>query len=296
MDGITLDNSHITHVSDTALWVAVYRAMESKRPDALFNDPYAEILAGEKGKHIVDGMQYGRSSAWSMIVRTAVMDEFIYKVIKEDNVNTVINLACGLDSRPYRLDLSEKLRWIEVDFPDMIAYKTEKLAGMKPRCRLERVELDLRDSEARGKLLDRINAGAGRALVITEGLLVYLKQEDVASLATDLHAQQNLRWWMLDILSPELLGFLKKRSFRQFTEGNVVMQFAPEGGAEFFRRCGWDTDELRSVLKEARRLNRKMPMAWFYRLMGLFATKKQKEFFSKLDSYFVLLKREESRM
>jgi O-methyltransferase involved in polyketide biosynthesis len=35
----------IENVSDTARWVAMYRAQESSRPDALFHDPFAERLA-----------------------------------------------------------------------------------------------------------------------------------------------------------------------------------------------------------------------------------------------------------
>jgi hypothetical protein len=55
--------------------------------------------------------------------------------------------------------------------------------------------------------------------VTTEGFLVYLKEEDFALLVTDLNVQKIFRWWIIDILSPGLLNFLKKRSFRQFTEG-----------------------------------------------------------------------------
>ena len=56
---MTADNP-IRNVSDTASWVAVYRAMESERPDAHFNDPYARRLAGERGQAIVDAMPRGR--------------------------------------------------------------------------------------------------------------------------------------------------------------------------------------------------------------------------------------------
>jgi len=44
------DDPTIGHVSDTALCVAVYRAEESERPDALFKDPLARRLAGERGR------------------------------------------------------------------------------------------------------------------------------------------------------------------------------------------------------------------------------------------------------
>ena len=58
-----MSTSPISNVSDTARWVAVYRARESARPDALFHDPYAELLAGERGRAIAAFMpRQARSS------------------------------------------------------------------------------------------------------------------------------------------------------------------------------------------------------------------------------------------
>ncbi|MGH7538497.1 MAG: class I SAM-dependent methyltransferase, partial [Gemmatimonadales bacterium] len=71
----------ISHVSDTAHWVATYRAMESERPDALFRDPYARRLAGPRGEAIVNALPKAKAFAWPMIVRTAVMDEIILRLI-----------------------------------------------------------------------------------------------------------------------------------------------------------------------------------------------------------------------
>ena len=76
----------ITSVSDTARWVAMYRAMESERADALFHDPYARRLAGAAGKQILESMPQGRRWAWPMIVRTAVMDEIIMRLVIEQGV------------------------------------------------------------------------------------------------------------------------------------------------------------------------------------------------------------------
>ena len=74
----------ISNVSDTARWVAFYRAMETERPDALFRDPFARRLAGAQGEAIVRSLPKGRSMAWPMIVRTAVMDEIIRPQTKSD--------------------------------------------------------------------------------------------------------------------------------------------------------------------------------------------------------------------
>src|SRR5690349_9287187 len=77
----TLPVMEITHISDTARWVAQYRAMETERPDAIFRDPFAARLAGEHGRQIVESMPRGKQSAWAMITRTAVFDEIIRDLV-----------------------------------------------------------------------------------------------------------------------------------------------------------------------------------------------------------------------
>src|SRR3954471_23306690 len=114
---------NLSNISDTARWVAMYRAMESDRKDAIFRDPLARHLAGERGAEILRAMPKGRAYAWPMIVRTALFDEIVLRVIEREGVDTVLNLAAGLDARPYRLPLPRRLKWIDVDLPAMIDYK-----------------------------------------------------------------------------------------------------------------------------------------------------------------------------
>src|SRR5471030_3296829 len=156
----------IENVSDTARWVAVYRAMESARPDAIFRDPYAGRLAGEQGHLIVAEMKQGRQMAWAMIVRTAVLDEMILDRITNGGVDTVINLAAGLDTRPWRLPLPATLQWFDVDLPAMTAYKREQMRGETPVCRYEAVVADLTNDTERKETLRRLGGVARTALVI----------------------------------------------------------------------------------------------------------------------------------
>src|SRR3989441_10186078 len=106
--------------------------MESERPDALFHDPYARRLAGTRGAQILASLPRGHTWAWPMIVRTAVIDELILRAIGRDGVGTVLNLAAGLDARPYPLPPGRSRRLGVWDFPCVIAYKKEQLAGAMP--------------------------------------------------------------------------------------------------------------------------------------------------------------------
>jgi len=280
----------ITHVSDTARWVAIYRAMESERPDALFRDPFARRLAGPRGEEIVRAMPRGRSMAWPMIVRTAVMDELIVRAVERDGMHTVVNLAAGLDTRPYRLPIPGALRWIEADFPDLLAYKEQQLAGEKPRCQLERVAIDLTDGERRRAFFqDAASGGGGGTMVIAEGLLVYFTPEEVGTLADDLHAA-GFAWWLIDLGSPQLLKMLSRSWGKKLEEGNAPFRFAPAEGTQFFAPHGWVEAEYRSMWTESLRLKRTMPLAWLWNLVAKLSSQKKRKEFSRFSG-IVLLQR-----
>jgi methyltransferase (TIGR00027 family) len=280
----------ITHISDTARWVATYRAMETERPDAIFNDPFAERLAGEQGRKIVDAMPRGRQSAWAMITRTAVFDEIILDLVRGSGVDLVVNLAAGLDARPWRLDLSPRLRWVDVDLPDILRYKTETLKNDRTRCAYEAIHADLREPATRQALFAQLGASASRALIVTEGLLVYLTAEQVGALARDLHAQPSFRWWLIDLASPRLLAMLKKQWGDRLERGNSPMQFGPAEGTKFFEPFGWREEKFRSSLEEAQRLKREMPLMWLWRFMMKLSPEAKKQEFRRMSG-IVLLQR-----
>ncbi len=258
----------ISHVSDTARWVAVYRAMETERPDAIFRDPYARRLAGPRGEAIVQGMPKGRAFAWPMIVRTAVMDEIILRTIADEGVDCVLNLAAGLDARPWRLTLPASLQWVDVDHPEMIELKESTLAQEQTTCRYEGVPLDLADGPGRRALFERIGATARRVLVITEGLLVYLPEEAVAGLAADLHAQPSFTLWLTDLASPGLLKMMSRNWGPVVAKGNAPFIFGPADAPGFFAKLGWLEVEYRSLFFEGVRLNRTMRFAGFWIFLG----------------------------
>jgi methyltransferase (TIGR00027 family) len=278
----------IENVSDTARWVAVYRAMETARPDAIFRDPFAERLAGERGHQIVREMKRGRQMAWAMIVRTAALDDMIMDRVRNGGVDTVINLAAGLDTRAWRLDLPRSLRWFDVDLPDMVAYKSKAMREEPPVCQYEAVAVDLTSDTARAEVLRRVGGVARTALVITEGLLVYLGDEKVASLGRALHDVPSIRWWISDVASPRLLAMMNKQWGKAVSAGNAPFLFAPPDSAAFFAPLGWREIVFRSGLEEAQRLKRELPMMWLWRFLARISPAKRREEFRRMSGYIML--------
>lgn len=257
--------SLIRNVSDTALWVAVHRACESERPDALFKDPWARRLAGARGERIAAALPFRGRDSWPFVARTILFDQFILGQI-EQGADMVINLGAGLDARPYRMSLPAALQWVEVDLPQIIDYKKDILADEKPVCALERFRMDLSNVKARREMLAQLGARAKKALIITEGVMAYLSPEEVGVLARDLAGVPGFQHWVLDLYSPGLLRLIQKE-LPQLGQAGAPAKFGPKEGPGFFTSLGWKRVEVRSTLKAAARAGR---LTFKMRLWALF--------------------------
>lgn len=250
-------NAEINDVTDTAFWIAAYRAEETNRKDALFKDPLASLLIGDQGVSIATRTQGSRYTAWSVVIRTYIIDRFIMNLLPK-NIDTVINLGAGLDTRPYRLDLPENLRWIEVDLPKIIDQKNEILKNENAKCRLERVKLDLSNDETRNAFFSQVSKESQNVLVLTEGVVPYLSNSDAESLAVSLFLQKNFRYWITEYYSPEILEFLRTpKRLKQMQ--NAPFLFYPEDWFQFFKNYGWNLLETNYFGLESEKIGRTPP-------------------------------------
>jgi methyltransferase (TIGR00027 family) len=276
----------IQNVSDTARWVAYYRAMETDRPDAIFRDPFARRLAGREGEAIVNQLPRGLSIAPAIIVRTAVLDEMILDRIHNHGADLVLNLAAGLDARPWRMPLPATLHWVDVDLPGILNYKTEMLRNERAVCHYDAITADLTDAGTRDAIFQRLGAAHQRVLVITEGLLIYLKPDQVADLGRALHRNASFQWWLMDLASPRLLRYIERSHGTAMQRAPFL--FGPAEGTGFFRPLGWREESFRSALVEARRLKREMPRTWIWRLLGHFMPAHRVEEFKRMSGMVLL--------
>jgi O-methyltransferase involved in polyketide biosynthesis len=120
---------------------------------------------------------------------------------------------------------------------------------------LERVPADVLDPDALVRALDRTEQLP--TLVLTEGLLVYLHEEDVVNLSRTLAACANVCCWLLDITGRSAVRWSGcGRLGRQLATANAAHRWAPENGPAFCRTHGWNPIEVRSSWEEALRLGR----------------------------------------
>jgi methyltransferase (TIGR00027 family) len=176
-------------VGATATMVAAGRAMVTKAPDGLINDPFADplvravgvdfftkMLDGELELESVENFSADRMQAMihGMGVRTKYFDEYFARAT-DNGVRQAVILASGLDARAYRLPWPDGTVVYEIDQPQVIEFKTTTLAGIgaQPSATRRTVAIDLRadwPTALREAGLDPTKPTAWLA----EGLLIYL--------------------------------------------------------------------------------------------------------------------------
>jgi methyltransferase (TIGR00027 family) len=244
---VAMAPGEITHVSDTALMVAACRALESESPDGFVQDPFAARLAGDRGMAILNALPRPELMRFGIGVRSHFLDELLLEILAAEPIATVLSVGCGLDTRPWRLELPPALRWVEVDFPDMLDYKESILAGETPRCRRERLTADLNDAAQRRVLFAA--AGHEPALMITEGLLMYLPAATVDAIASE-GAASCIRHWIVDITTTAFANAIQMDSERSIRNVQASDSLAGEQILDVLARHGWSTAARRSYLTD----------------------------------------------
>ncbi|MGE4233027.1 MAG: class I SAM-dependent methyltransferase [Bacteriovoracia bacterium] len=279
-------DSTIHDVSDTALWVAHYRAQETEREDSLFKDPFAKKLVGQRGEKIAKNMgSTSKYISWTLAIRTCIIDELIENLISE-GIDTIVNLGAGLDTRPYRMNLKSSITWVEVDYPHMIDYKESLLSDEKPTCNLKRIRLDLSNRKERQNLFKEIAGQSSNILAITEGVIPYLTQEQVGELADDLCAIGSFRYWITEYFSSEVYKYIRTpRRMKQLK--NAPFLFFPDDWLGFFKTHGWSAREIKYLGEESLRLNRPMPAPWWVVFLKFFISDEKIKKANRFTGYCV---------
>jgi methyltransferase (TIGR00027 family) len=181
-------------------------------------------------------------------VRSHFIDELLLEALASEKIATVLSLGSGLDTRPWRLDLPAELRWIEVDFAEMLDYKNARMSPEAPRCRREFMTADVNDAAQRTTIYAAV--GAGPALMITEGLLMYLPAATVEALAAEVWRERGIAHWMSEITTTTFLKTIGMMMPQSVREVQALDCLNGEQILETIRRQGWRTAARRSYFTD----------------------------------------------
>lgn len=239
-------------VALTALWVAAWRADESERSDALFNDPLARALAGPEGFELLQAARdVAVIEAPFVPVRTIFFDRRIVRG------SQVVLLGAGMDTRAFRLRWPSGTRVFEVDLPELLALKEQRLGGVTPRCVRIPVPADLTGDWVVA-LEERGFRPELASVWLLEGLLLYLDESVVRSLLARVDALSAAGSTLLaDVIGWTMLWMPQLQPLHEFfRELGAPWKFGTDEPEELLEPLGWEVSayDLGSVGAEVGRL------------------------------------------
>jgi methyltransferase (TIGR00027 family) len=228
-------------VSTTAQWTAAARALESERSDRVFHDPWARMVAADRGFELLDRYA-GAGTAAFIVVRTRFIDDAIAETIADSDIRQVALIAAGMDTRAARLPWPDGVVLYELDRPGLLAAKETLLPrdSFVPGCDRRTVAVDL----AADWLRAAQDAGLDPTqptLWIAEGLLFFLPEPAVRRLLGTLRAASAPGSVLIgDFVSASALTNPMARNFmRTLAEDGSGWQFGTDEPEEYLRETGW---------------------------------------------------------
>lgn len=163
---------------ETLLIPLCSKAIESRQPNPIFFDQKSLDML-DRIKYDFPRLKVPRKTSLMVCMRAAKIDDYARSFLSQHPEGIVLHLGCGLDSRFSRVDNGQVI-WFDLDMPDVIELR-RKFYDESNRYHM------IASSVTDFSWADILPLHAQPALVIAEGLLMYLKEEDVKTLFQKLH-------------------------------------------------------------------------------------------------------------
>ncbi|MFC9104618.1 class I SAM-dependent methyltransferase [Streptomyces rochei] len=209
-------------VHETLLATLQARALDNQQPDPVLGDATAEELL-RRIDYDFSRIRTATKDVRIVTFRASKLDEWARGFLTTHPNAVVLHLACGLDSRPFRMDLPNGVEWIDVDVSDVIELRS-RLYPDRDGYRM------IGASVTTEEWLNSV-PGDRPTLVVAEGLTPYLQEADGEEMLRRLTRHLPQGAVMFDAVLPWTLRFAKYSQLLRAT------------GATF----GWGVGDPRSL-------------------------------------------------
>ena len=194
---------NVTGVPETMIQTLYARAKESMKPNAKIKDDMAAEIVSQLD---YDFSNADKDSAMSsgVIARTIVLDEMVGQYLTKHPKTVVVNIACGMDTRCYRMK-GKYLRWYNVDLPETMEVRERFLTEDGPIYQIAKSAMD-------ASYIDDITYEGKDVLVVIEGLSMYLKEADIRQIFAIIDQTFPKAMVLIEVMSPFVVKHVKEKS------------------------------------------------------------------------------------
>ncbi len=230
-------------VSATAYWTLASRAEDASRERPIADDRFAQRFMNDDARAVAKRLASLKKPYSSFPVRHRIIDDLLAAELSADPELRVILIGSGFDSRPFRLAGG---RWLEVDEPDLLAYKESRLPSSGSPQELERVAIRFGEESLESVLAP--HATPARVAVVLEGVLGYLSDDERRRLLSTLTRVFPNHVVFCDLVTRTFLKRHARNVVRLLRELGAEFSASDDTPDALFHELGYETREQISVV------------------------------------------------
>lgn len=233
-------------ISQTAFYCAGVRMRDAELEKPVCGDVYARAFMNEDGLKILEKFNDETWPNSSNVARHRIIDDLLREELAANPKLCVVIIGAGFDSRAYRLNGGT---WVELDEPQVIAYKNERLPVAKATNELQRIAIDFATDSLEEKLSSF--AGGRPLVVVIEGVFMYLEQETIRQLLQTLHRLFPQHKLICDLMNRSFFEKYGRTIHEKLTGMGASFKFTADNPEELFVQNGYRRTAVFSIVERS---------------------------------------------
>jgi methyltransferase (TIGR00027 family) len=217
---------------------------EQRRP--VCGDVYAKVFMNPEGLQILEAFKDERGPNTSNVARHRIIDDLLRQELSADPNLCVVIIGAGFDSRAFRLKGGT---WFELDEPQVIAYKDERLPASKSENELHRIPIDFSSDSLEEKLSSISHRGP--VVVVIEGVLMYLETEAINELLQTLRRVFPRHKLICDLMTRKFFEEYGKTMRGKLTGMGANVKVAVDNPEEIFLKNDYNLVEKIPIVEQS---------------------------------------------
>ncbi|MEP6901959.1 MAG: SAM-dependent methyltransferase [Actinomycetota bacterium] len=236
-------------ISKTAFYCCGVRMQDAERSDPVCGDIYAKAFMNEDGLRIFEAFKDETSPNASNVARHRIIDDLLRQELLASPDLCVVMIGAGFDSRAFRLKGGT---WVELDEPQVIAYKNERLPAANCENELHRIPVDF----STDSLEEKLSSFSSRSpvVVVIEGVFVYLNEEEIIKLLQILCRLFPRHKLIGDLTSRKFFEKYSRAMHEKITDLGTSFKFTADNPEKIFLVNGYRRTEKVSIIERAAEL------------------------------------------
>ncbi len=234
-------------ISQTAFYCCGVRMQDAASDKPVCGDVYAKLFMNEEGLRILEKFKDEVNPNTSNVARARLIDDLLRDKLRANPKLRVVLIGAGFDSRAYRLNGGT---WIELDEPQVIAYKNERLPAAQAQNPLQRIPIDFSTESVEEKLAV-VGESGGPTVVVIEGVFMYLEEATIRGLLQTLHLLFPEHKLICDLMTRKFFEKYGRTIHEKLTGMGATFKFTVDNPEDLFLRNGYRRVACFSVVEKS---------------------------------------------